>query len=480
MQGLSSRAFWGAGVVGLALVILPLGCQSGEIVGGPDLPDSEPAEASGWSAGLARAPMGVGGKPIVETATGPVIGDELLVRFTDGTSLEDQTQAVAAANGVIVYRGARSGYNVVRFASVDATELAAQTLRADGRVRDAIYNHVIEGNGPSTSPGMELGRLQWNFWAMQLDPFHYAGDAEGVVIAVLDTGVAYEDYSDALGDYLRAPDLDAVDFVGGYDFINDDEHPNDDQRHGTHVTGVIATKPGIPHTGVAALAPNATIMPVKVLDNGNSGTELALAEGIEFAADQGAQVINMSLSFPPTYFPSQLMQRAVDHASKAGVVMVAAAGNHAEDLVAYPAAFRDVIAVGASDLPDDYETDEGCGDDDEWDDTLGVLVRAPYSNRGWKLDVLTPGGTIPGDANGDGRPEGILAQTFASGDPTAFDYYFYAGTSQAAAEVSALAAVMLHDNPDLGPHEIRALLIENAKSMGPARGHGELDFDTGL
>jgi hypothetical protein len=303
---------------------------------------------------------------------------------------------------------------------------------------------------------------------MTLDPFSNLADASGVTVAVLDTGVAYEDHSDGLGVYARAPDLDGVLFASGYDFINDDSHPNDDQRHGTHVTGVIAAS-----SGIASIAPGATILPIKVLDGGNSGTELALAEGLRFAADEGAQVANMSLSFPPTYFPSRLLQSAVDYAAKHGVIMIAAAGNHDEQLVSYPAAFRDVIAVGASDLPEDYSVVADGGD--EWADLLGVLERASYSNHAYKLDVLAPAGTIPGDANGDGKPEGVLAQTFTPGDPTDFGYYFYAGTSQAAAEVSAVAAVLLADNPALDAFQVRALLVENAKRLGAE----VLDFESG-
>jgi serine protease len=463
-----------------ALAMLALACQTS----GPESDATAvPADDTvGWTTSGTRTPLGAAGKPILETATGPVIADEMLVKFRLDATLADRQTAVARAGGALIWPGDRTGFAVVRFADTDAMSEGAVVLMQDAAVSEIALNHVMTGTGVSTSPTFELGIQQWNIYAMELDVFDYEYEAPGVTIAVLDTGVAYEDHQDALGTYLAAPDLVGVDFAPGYDFINDDAHPNDDQRHGTHVTGVIAAE-----RGIGSLAINATILPVKVLDGGNSGTELALAEGIMFAADHDADVINMSLSFPPTYFPSRMLQKAVDHAAKKGVIMVAAAGNHDEGLVAYPAAFRDVIAVGASALDPDFEVGDcdddwhgwgGCDDDPEeqWEDTIDELVRAPYSNRGWKLDVLAPGGTTDGDANGDGHPEGVLAQTFALGDPTDFDYYFYAGTSQAAAEVSALAAVMLHDNPDLDPRDVRALLVENADAM---TWHHGLDLETG-
>jgi serine protease len=146
--------------------------------------------------------------------------------------------------------------------------------------------------------------LQWNLHALELMPMNRLPTAEGIVLALLDTGVAYETYSDARGDYVAAPDLAGVRFAPGYDFINDDAHPNDDQRHGSHLAGILAAT-----RGIASLAPDATILPVKVLDADNSGTELALAEGIRFAVDEGAHVVNLSLSFSPTYFPSRPCSR---------------------------------------------------------------------------------------------------------------------------------------------------------------------------
>ncbi len=418
-----------------------------------------------------RSPLGVVGKPMLETATGVVVADELLVRFDDTLPGDAAVWLAATAGGEVTFVARRSGYAVVRFADEAAAAAGAARLRESGHVADVSRNHVlhgesdgqdcdpVSGTGLGTSPSYQLGVLQWNLYAMGIDPFVGTPGATGVVVAVLDTGVAYEDHADDRGTYKQAPDLVGVAFAPGWDFVNDDAHPNDDQRHGTHVTGVIAAQRGIQATGRGA-----TILPIKVLDHGNTGTELALVEGIRYAADHGARVINMSLSFPPTYFPSRMLQSAIDYAAQKGVVMIAAVGNHGEDIVAYPAAFRDVIAVGASDIPPFFFT---FGDaKKQWNFAQLWLWRAPYSNYSYKVDVLAPAGTIAGDANFDGKPEAVLAQTFAPGDPSSFGYYFYAGTSQAAAQVTGVAATMMAQNPDLDAHAVRGILVENARALG--------------
>jgi len=115
-----------------------------------------------------------------------------------------------------------------------------------------------------------------------------------VVVAVVDTGVAYENYSTRWKKYYLAPDLANTVFVPGYDFVENDTHPNDDNSHGTHVTGTSAqsTNNG---KGVAGVAFNTAIMPVKVLDRNGSGTYANVAKGIIWATDHGADIINLSL-----------------------------------------------------------------------------------------------------------------------------------------------------------------------------------------
>jgi serine protease len=421
-----------------------------------------------------RTPTAVAGKPVVATPTGPAIADELIVRFAAGVSDGRGAELAGAFGGELIWRGPRTGAAVVRFADRAAADAARRAMRALPEVAWVGRSQVAEGAGISTSPGPI--DLQWNLPALRLDPDRGPDSAGGVRIAVLDTGAAYEDYTDGIASYALAPDLAGVSFVAPYDLVNLDDHANDDQGHGTHITGVIAASGGI-----AAISSGAEVVPVKVLDATNRGTELALAEGILHAVDSGADVINMSLSFSPGFFPSPVLQQAVDEAARRGVILVASVGNHGSDLVAYPAAFRDVIAVGASALTDAYHPSSGTA----WASAHAKLAPTDYSNRGYAVDVVAPAGRIDRDRDGDGNPEAIIAQSFV-GDPTAFDYILYAGTSQAAAQVSGIAAVMRARNSSLSPSSLRALLGETARRDGAellttsaGRGFARADLATG-
>lgn len=274
-------------------------------------------------------------------------------------------------------------------------------------------------------------------------------NGNGVTVAVIDTGVAYENY----GSYRQAPDLTETSFRAGWDFVNGDSHPNDDHGHGTHVAGTIAqsTNNG---TGVAGIAHGASIMPIKVLDSDGSGTDPGIADGIVWAVDHGAEVINLSLGGPD---PSSVLESAVDYAHAHGVTVVAASGNDDSD-VGYPAAFENCIAVGAV----------------RYDET-----RSYYSNYGPALDVVAPGGDTSEDQNNDGYADGVLQQTFDpnTGDYTDFGYWFFQGTSMAAPHVSGVAALLIAQGSATAPDEVRAALESMAKDKGPAGwdemyGHG--------
>jgi len=260
-----------------------------------------------------------------------------------------------------------------------------------------------------------------------------------VVVAVVDTGIAYEDYDR----YCQAPDLAQTFFVPGYDFVNNDSHPNDDNRHGTHVAGTVAQSTNN-SLGVAGVAFNTSLMPVKVLDSRGSGTYANVAKGIRFAADNGAKVINLSLGGTAD---STTLKDAVAYAYQKGVTVVAACGNDNVSSCLYPAAYDDyVIAVGAT----------------QYDET-----KAPYSNYGLSLDLVAPGGNNSLDQNGDGYADGVLQQTFASSRQLcSFAYYFFQGTSMAAPHVSGVAALLLAKGNATTPDEVRAALQETAEDLG--------------
>ena len=259
-----------------------------------------------------------------------------------------------------------------------------------------------------------------------------------VIVAIVDTGVAYEDFDI----YRQAPDLAGTRFVPGYDFINDDSHPNDDQGHGTHVAGTIAQSTDN-NVGVAGVAFGCSIMPVKVLDQNGTGDYFTIASGILFAVENGARVINLSLGGMES---SRTLRTAVRTAYERGVTVVCAAGNGflEGNAASYPAAERDYcIAVGAI----------------RYDRT-----RAPYSNTGSYISVVAPGGDLRLDQNNDNYADGILQQTFVS-DPNVFAYWFFQGTSMAAPHVSGVAA-LLASRGVTRPDKIREAIEHTAVDLG--------------
>jgi serine protease len=277
-----------------------------------------------------------------------------------------------------------------------------------------------------------------------------------VTVAVVDSGIAYETY----GNFCRAPDFAGTRFVPGYDFVNNDTHPNDDYSHGTHVAGTIAqsTDNGI---GVAGIAYNIKLMPVKVLGAGGSGYTSDIAEGIQWAVDNGAQIINMSFGTSAPSIFLTAMRNAIIYAHNKGVLLVASSGNNNGGTLLYPAAYPEVMAVGA---------------------TVFDRSLASYSARG--NEVCAPGGTTQGeDLNNDGYSDMVLQNTFRpeSTDYCTFSYWFFAGTSMAAPHVSGLAALLFSANPDLTHEQVRQILRDTAdQDVDAACGYGFINAPAAL
>ncbi|MBU2634997.1 S8 family serine peptidase [Patescibacteria group bacterium] len=267
----------------------------------------------------------------------------------------------------------------------------------------------------------------------------------GVTVAVIDTGIAYENYSqDWRNRYYRAPDLADTCFTPGYDFVNNDSHPNDDNSHGTHVAGTVAQSTNN-SKGVAGVAFKSCLMPVKVLDRNGSGSYADVIDGIYYAVDNGAKVINLSLGGSAD---SQALKEAVAYTYNKGVIVIAAAGNDGSNIIAYPAAYDEyVIAVGAT----------------RYDETL-----AYYSNFGLSLDLVAPGGDLNVDQNGDGYGDGVLQNTFNPNTRNTrdFGYWFFQGTSMAAPHVAGTAALVIANGNATTPDEIRAALETTAEDLG--------------
>jgi serine protease len=347
---------------------------------------------------------------------------------------------------------------IERFRSFPEVEYA----EPNGVVR-AFYQGARVGR---FTPNDRLFTAQWHLrlldaertWGIQ------KGDAS-VAIAVLDTGVAFEDF----GRFRKAPDFGDTVFLTGFNAFTRDAHANDDNFHGTHVASVIAEATNN-SVGVAGLAFGCSIVPVKVLDARGLGSFFVVAEGVDYAVNltqngqRPVKVINLSLGGESN---NQTMTNAVNRAVDAGITVVAAAGNERVGTVSFPAALPNVIAVGAVD---------------------GRKAKAPYSNFGSALDVVAFGGDLDRDDVGsetggpDGRPDGVLQQTFSPqtaavfGRYDDFAYFFVSGTSQATPQVAALAG-LLYRQGITSPRAIQAAIEATAEDLGAAGrddtyGHG--------
>ena len=377
-----------------------------------------------------------------------LVPGSIVVDVKDGTT-EEEFDAWEAEWGVDVEFNSAAGSDdgITVAVGVDDVESALERIRQHPAVEYA--EPLMQFRSSFTPNDPEYGK-QWNLQMIDMPKAWDRSRGKGVVVAVLDTGIAYEDYDD----FKQVPDLKGVKFVKGYDFVNDDEHANDDHGHGTHVAGTIAQATNNAE-GVAGVAFEATLMPVKVLNHFGSGTSADITDAIRFAADEGAKVINMSLG-GGGYSP--VMASAVEYARKKGVTVVAAAGNAGRGRVEFPAAYPGAVAVAA----------------------VGPQgTRAPYSSYGKELDIAAPGGDKRG-----GDQNGIIQNTIDPRNPARSVYASYQGTSMATPHVAAVAALLYAAGAN-GPDEVEKALFAGAKRVNDQAwtdeyGHGLLNAQASL
>ena len=242
----------------------------------------------------------------------------------------------------------------------------------------------------------------------------YTTGSRSIIVAMLDTGVAVDH-----------PDL-AGQLVAGYNFVADTTNPSDDNGHGTYTSGLVAALINN-EVGVAGVAPNVRVMPIKILDKDGGGNVGDFARGIHFAVDHGARVINVSAGIE---YPSTSMQEAVHYAHQHNVVVVGSAGNTPDGTARYPGGFAEAIAVAATDRDDHAAT---------------------FSSYGAFVDLAAPG-------------VDVLSIGWSA---THLGYEWASGTSSAAPLVAGAAALLLSLRPDLSADDVQRILEESSDDLGP-------------
>ncbi|MFN8484073.1 MAG: S8 family serine peptidase [Anaerolineae bacterium] len=358
-------------------------------------------------------------------------------RFVPGRILVGYRAAAAAKGRAAVQAVGGKVTDSLPTLSIDAVSVpedtfdrALATLQADPSIAFAERDPVVRFFSPPSAwqPNDPFFKDQWGLVRTGIpSAWDLTRGSPDVVVAVLDTG------ADANHEDLRGQ------LVDGYDFVHNTRTPDDDNGHGTHVTGIIAAAANN-GLGISGVAPGSRVMPIKVMSALGNGSHFVIAQGIEHALRNNARILNLSMGGDT---PSQTLKQAVDHAWEVGALVVAAAGNDNTDKPSYPAAWPNVISVGA------LNTDD---------------TRAPFSNYGPTISLVAPGvailSTLPGNR-----------------------YEAWPGTSMAAPFVSGVAALLWSRNTSLTNAQVRDRLISTTERLGTSiydpNGHN-LEYGYGL
>ena len=435
------RAAASAAPVAVAALLAAVG-SSGTAVAAPRQSASATAAAQPNNAAAVAGPR----QSSPKTAHAPYLPGTVLVGLRS-TARPGLVQAMNASLGLRSEGAIGPGEEVVRLRSGVTVASAIARLRHAPGVAYAVPDYLAHVASASSrqwipnDPGRS-GRprgweaMQWNFlpadgisapagWANLRADGRPGG--KGVVVAIVDTGVAYRRWHQ----FRRSPDFSRTRFVDPYDFVAHNKFPLDRSGHGTFVAGEVAESTNN-HVGLTGIAYGATIMPVRVLDRNGFGTAANIARGIRYAVRHGAQVINLSIEFPPSITARQIppVISALRYAHRHRVVVVAAAGNEYGGKVTYPAQTSGVIAVGA---------------------TTADRCLASYSSAGPRVNLVAPGGGK--DSANTGEPNchpghrlmDMFQLTFPDpGHPKKFGYPSgWFGTSSSSPEVAGVAALVI-------------------------------------
>lgn len=370
--------------------------------------------------------------PEPDNAESDYVSDEVLIQFKPGTSGKMVT-SVNAQNGTSVKREIGKIRVKVLKAPAGQVQGKIRALRQHPSVMFAEPNYksrvMFTDPSPIDDPGFSS---QWGMTQINApEAWNITKGDASIKIAILDTGID-RDHVDLTGKIVAEKD-----FTGG-------GNPDDYYGHGTHVAGAAAaiTNNG---TGVVGVGYNCYLVNAKVLGDNGSGDHASIADGIAWAVDSGAKVINMSLG---SYSSSETMKLAVAYAWDAGCIIVAAAGNEGIQLPSYPAYYEQCIAVAATNTRD---------------------IRAAFSNHGDWVDVGAPGvdiwSTLPDHAH-------FINSEYGAG----LGYGYLSGTSMAAPHVAGLAGLVWATNPDASNTLVRSRIENTCVDMiGRATLYGRVD-----
>ena len=419
-------------------------------------------------------------------AAAPYAGERVVVRYDDSATRADRAGALRDS-GTETESTLPGGARILAIEDGESVAATVRELESDPAVEYAVPDFRISKaqsprpflpNDPGRGGAGNWAELQWNFagefgvnapqaWANTRATSAPGG--RGVIVAVIDSGVAYKN----AGRFRRAPDLYRKRWTAPYDFIEDDRTPLDEDGHGTHVTGTIAQATNN-KIGVTGLAYGVQIMPLRVLDENGDGDGSDLVRALRYAARNGADVINMSVEFTSDQTADEIPEviEAMRYASRKGAVLVGVSGNGSEARVSYPGRYSRAIAVGAT--------------------TAGGCV-AEYSNEGSGLDIVAPGGgqdASPDESDWDrdhcdpARRARLIYQQTIWGSPSRFELVGFEGTSEAAPHVTAAAALVTGTIRARGgrptPKTVQERLQQSARDIGAPGyderyGHGLLD-----